>query len=323
MENMSKQNSSLSAALLSVVVLAAGAILLGYSLHMLPEAPAYGFPWAFAGVVVALLPVIIGSGLLGGLGRRNDGMPYGQRGTAVQIGVLVIIVGVVLLCFNFDVLPVVWRRVLFSWQMLLILAGINELSQRHIIGGGVLLAIGTFFVVKRLAPIYPDIAASAVGTTYWPVLLIILGVLILIGFIFRPRNCPSRRRNHSGRDGRREISGTPATASGIVDVKVVFGGNEQVYLDPEFKGGQISCVFGGVMLDLRRTELPEGETFLKVEAVFGGVEIYAPEGWNIIIRNESVFGGFVDKRFRSGEKYDDGRRLIIRASNVFGGGEVK
>jgi predicted membrane protein len=110
----------------------------------------------------------------------------------------------------------------------------------------------------------------------------------------------------------------------VIDTEVVFGGSEQVYLDPVFRGGQISTVFGGVKLDLRRTELPEGETWLTVESVFGGVEIDAPAEWNIEIRGESVFGGFTDRRPSAvGDGYGDGRKLIIKASCVFGGGEIK
>jgi hypothetical protein len=79
-----------------------------------------------------------------------------------------------------------------------------------------------------------------------------------------------------------------------------------------------------VKLDLRRTELPEGETILKIDSVFGGVEIYAPDGWDIEVRTESIFGGFVDRRLPGAKRsYDDGRRLVIRASNIFGGGEIK
>jgi hypothetical protein len=120
------------------------------------------------------------------------------------------------------------------------------------------------------------------------------------------------------------LNGKGSRASGVIDITTVFGGSEQVYLDPEFRGGTISTVFGGVKLDLRRTGLPEGVTWLTIESVFGGVEIDAPEEWVIEIRNESVFGGFHDKRLPAmGPGYTDGRKLIIRASNVFGGGEIK
>lgn len=322
MENMTaKQNPIVSVALPILLTLAGGA-LLGYSLYILPAAPAYGFPWAFAGAVAAFL-LIMGGGFSF---RRRGGNDYTHNyNSAVTFGLFVIIAGVLLLCFNSGALPGLWKKVFFSWQMLLILLGSGELCRRHFVGGGILFAVGVFFIIRRLAPIYPDIAASGFASTYWPILLIALGLMIIAGFVFRP---VGSRRNHSGRhcigsDCRRDTSGS-GSSSGVVDISVGFGSAEQVYLDPVFQGGSISSVFGGVLLDLRRTELPEGDTYLKVESVFGGVEIYAPEGWNIEIRNESVFGGFADKRPHiGGRTYDDGRKLVIKASNVFGGGEIK
>ncbi len=309
-------------AVMSVLLLGAGAALLGWSLMMLPGSPAYGFPWAFAGVAASFLMIASGERCLSIIIRgRRDGMVRGND-SAVMLAIFVIIAGILLLCFNSGVLPGVWKRVFFSWQMLVFAIGTIELTRGRFWGGGACLVVGAFFIIRRLELVYPDLAASGVGITFWPVLLIILGVVILCGIIFRPRRghyCGERRCGTKHADSAR-MSG----ASGYVDISTVFGSNEQVYLDPVFQGGRISTVFGGVVLDLRRTELPEGDTYLKIESVFGGVEIYVPDGWRVEIRSESVFGAFSDKRFRAGEKtYDDNRRLVINASNIFGGGEIK
>lgn len=329
MKNTVTKNNSVTA-VLAVLLLLAGGALLGYSLYMLPGYPAYGFPWAFAGAVASFIPIAAGGWCLNLLvrRRRDELFTYGGDGNdgAIMFGIFVIIAGVLLLCFNSGVLPEIWKRVFFSWQMLLITIGTIELARRRFIGGGIFLAVGAFFVIRRLMPVYPDIAASGAWAAYWPMLLIILGVLILLSIVFRPR-----RRFRSCRDNRQRVkvdmgdmSGGFTQAAGFVDISTIFGSNEQVYLDPVFKGGHISTVFGGVMLDLRRTELAEGETHLKIESVFGGVEIYAPEGWSIELRNESIFGGFADKRLPAVSKtYEDGRKLVIKASNVFGGGEIK
>jgi len=41
------------------------------------------------------------------------------------------------------------------------------------------------------------------------------------------------------------------------------------------------------------------------------------------LKNTSIFGGFSDKRFCIKDPLDPSRVLVIRASSVFGGGEIK
>jgi predicted membrane protein len=326
-----KTNNS-TMAILAVLALAFGVALLGWSLWMLPSEPAWGFPWAFTGAVLAFLPIAVGGWCLNALAmRRKDELyKYGcgghdGNGGAITFALVVIVAGVLLLCFNSGLLPIEWRRVFFSLQMLLLVGSMVEIARRHFTCGAILFAVGGFFIIRRLAPIYPDIAANGAMASFWPVLLIIAGVMILGGIIFKPRLgycCHSHSKCHK-RDGD-NLHVNSTRLSGVIDITTVFGGSEQVYLDPVFRGGKISTVFGGVKLDLRRTELPEGVTYLTIESVFGGVEIDTPEEWAIEIRNESVFGGFSDKRLPAvGKGYTDGRKLVVRASNVFGGGEIK
>jgi hypothetical protein len=342
-----EKNNSAKIGVLGVVLLAAGTALLCWSLWMLPLQPVYGFPWEYALAIASFLPIAAGGWCLSAIvqRRRNPSYRYGDdghkpphpfadrhgndnNGGAIPFALLVIAAGGLLLGFNSGLLPYEWKRVFFSLQTLLLVGAMTEYARGHLTWASILLVVGGFFIIRRLAPLYPDIAASGAGDNWWPVLLIVAGVLILGSIFFKPRHhtwhghgCGGFR-GHDWKDGNPDAKG--ARASGVIDITTIFGGSEQVYLDPEFRGGKISTVFGGVKLDLRRTGLPEGVTYLSIESVFGGVEIDAPEEWVIEICNESVFGGFHDKRLPSlGRGYEDGRKLVIRASNVFGGGEIK
>ncbi len=327
MEIVEKNNTGKIGAT-GVILLAAGLALLCWSLWMLPAEPAYGFPWAFTLAVISLVPVAAGGWCLAAMAMRqkNPSHRYGSDdsgGGGVVFALWVIVAGAMLLGFNSGLLPMEWRRVFFSWQMLLLLGAMTEYARGKFVWATVLMAVGGYFIVRRLAPIYPDIASSGMEIAFWPILLIIAGVLILGGIILRPRYKRCGGHCHGRRKGDKSDDGYTSKASGVIDITTVFGGSEQVYLDPVFRGGKISTVFGGVKLDLRRTELSEGETWLQVESVFGGVEIDAPEEWIIEIRNESIFGGFADKRLPPMNGYTQGRKLIIKASNVFGGGDIK
>ncbi|NLH23803.1 MAG: cell wall-active antibiotics response protein, partial [Bacteroidales bacterium] len=101
-----------------------------------------------------------------------------------------------------------------------------------------------------------------------------------------------------------------------------FSGSDTVFLEPVFRGGNIESVFGGVTLDLRKTDLQEGVSYLKVSTVFGGVTLFIPPSWNVEIQSDSVFGNFKDNRpYAAG--VDKNSKLIIKAECVFGGGEIK
>ncbi|MDR2894872.1 MAG: cell wall-active antibiotics response protein [Alistipes sp.] len=327
--NENGNNNSGARALLSVAILMAGVALLGWSLSVLPTAPAHGFPWEITLAVVSLLPVAAGARMLASAAERRKNRSYrgtgdGRGNKGVAFALLFIAAGALLVGFNTGALAHEWKRVFFSWQMLLLVISMIQYSRGHFTNGSVLLAVGGFFIVRRLSPIYPDIAHSGVGDTFWPVLLIVAGVLILGGVFFKPR---ASGWYESCRHGLGAIKGggpRGSRASGVVGIEVIFGGCEQVYLDPVFRGGSITTIFGGVNLDLRRTSLPEGETFLKVETLFGGVEIDAPDDWEIEIRGESIFGGFSDRRPATVDPdRPSDRKLIINASSIFGGGEIK
>ena len=102
----------------------------------------------------------------------------------------------------------------------------------------------------------------------------------------------------------------------------IFGAGEHIVLEPEFKGGELNAVFGGITLDLRKTNLPEGETRLDVNAVFGGITILVPNNWLVETHLDAVFGGFEDKRFKV-DTIDTSRKLVITGACVFGGGELR
>jgi hypothetical protein len=111
--------------------------------------------------------------------------------------------------------------------------------------------------------------------------------------------------------------------TGKVEYNFVFAGTEQVFLEPEFKGGEINVVFGGMSLDLRNTHLPEGKTtYLEINAVFGGVKILAPSTWDIELKGDAILGGFKDKRRKIVSNDSNAGHLIIKADCICSGGEI-
>lgn len=248
-------------------------------------------------------------------------------------GVILMLIGVVFLGFNFGFIPGELRHVIISWPMLLIVIGISNYFKRHIFSGTILVLIGSFFLIPRFIEAFPAYFPGINGNfthVYWPLLLIAAGILIITGKMFGSKwgfdewNHEHRhhRQRHFRNHQNRFEQKTWSTNSDGFSKNSVFGSGDHIVLDPEFKGGDLNAVFGGITLDLRRTNLPEGETVLEVNAVFGGITIYVPADWHVETHLDAVFGGFQDNRMPK-EPIDKTRKLIISGSCVFGGGELR
>lgn len=259
--------------------------------------------------------------------KENKVKHHSHRKSGFTFGVILILIGALFLAFNFGFLEGGFKRVVFSWQMLLILIGLLSMFHKHIFSGLACIAIGGFFIVPRLAVACPDtfywVEVDFVRT-YWPILLIVGGLLILLHIIIRPKRYHGAHHHISEDSYYREYKKTKDGHHSGMDKNSVFSNVEEIVLDPEFTGGEINAVFGNIVLDLRKTNLPEGKTVLEVNAVFGGITVYVPETWDVELHLDNVFGGFNDIRNRIlTDEVDKTRKLIIMGSCVFGGGEIR
>lgn len=200
--------------------------------------------------------------------------------------------------------------IVISWQMLLIVIGIYQMSTRHWFGGLILSLIGLCFMAPMLNLSWLPINMSQL---LWPAALIITGVACLGKF-----SCRSKHRKRREEFGKNEYTST----DGYVRVDNVFGSTHQVVLDEVFKGASIHNRFGGTVLDLRRTNIPEGDTFIDLDCTFGGIELYVPTHWKVDTVCDVFMGGCDDKRAHH-PNIDMERKLILRGDISFSGVEIK
>lgn len=248
-----------------------------------------------------------------------------MRKNGIIAGIIMVSAGLILLGINFGMLPAGIKIIVFSWPVILIVLGIFHYFWRLYYSGSILLFTGIFFLMPRVIRAFPQVFPAGLETDfvkiYWPALLIVAGVLIIIHIFVRPRrqSCHERWRRHArGHFVQKSIN---SDNEARFSKSSVFGSGEHIVLDPVFTGGETEVVFSGVTIDLRKTTLPEGDTFLDISAVFSGVVLLIPESWFVKSQIDSVFGGVHDKRYRgvTGES----SRLILTGSCVFSGVEIK
>ena len=247
----------------------------------------------------------------------------------LSFGLVLMLLGVVFLGFNFGWIPDQLRHVIISWPMLLIVIGVSHYLRQKFFSGTILMLVGAFFIIPRFIEAFPAYFPGVNGNfthVYWPLLLIAAGILMIAGRLFGNKwgqdwNFDHQHKHRHRHYRNRDYSQWTRNPEGF-SKNSVFGSGEHIVLDPEFKGGELNAVFGGITLDLRRTNLVEGDTYLEVNAVFGGITIYVPANWYVETHLDAVFGGFQDNR-KPIDPLDTTKRLIISGSCVFGGGELR
>src|SRR5690554_1257895 len=169
--------------------------------------------------------------------RCSSNSPKKQGAT---IGILLILFGVIFLSFNFGWIDDALKWVIISWPMIFIVLSIISLVKKDYTQGLIMLVIGAFFLLPRIFRAFPEIFSginSDFAYTYWPLLLIIVGLIIVLQI--------GSRRGSFAFGHKRKLSSTSVNSEGRIEKNVIFGGSESIFLDPVFNGGNISAAFGG------------------------------------------------------------------------------
>lgn len=218
----------------------------------------------------------------------------------VVLGVLIIALGILLILNNFDLLGYYVRRLIFSWQMLLIAIGTIYLAEKRSRWGGVILiAVGGFFILPRLVCMPDDYVKN-----FWPLLIIAAGVVIT----------SSALKNYT----RSKISNVQQSIDFIDDVNV-FGSAKRVIKTDNFKGGKSVNLLSGAVYDFTECKISGTSQLLRIVCILGGVDIIVPKTWNVQIDSATIFGGIDNKRKDNLTEVDTSQTLMIKGTVILGG----
>lgn len=244
-----------------------------------------------------------------------------RGGKGVGFALFLILLGGIFLFLNLGIIPEMYRPLLISWKTLLIVIGLWTLIiKREYTGGVILIAIGTFFLYPTLCSVFPEyfVRWNIDMRTFWPVILIIIGVTLVVGWLF-----PNKKSDYKKQKWERDTKGGYEQFTDYIDKNVMFGSSEQIILSSNFQGGEANVMFGELIVDMRRAKLAEGEYILQLNAMFGSIVIYLPSEWHVETRTSTFLGSFDDKRRQNMEIIDSSSKLIIKGSAMFGSGEIR
>lgn len=216
-------------------------------------------------------------------------------------GAVLIALGIALFLGNLGLLPydgiaALWPLAFVFWGTLGVIRARSVAAAVYpvtAIVAGIILILSAFGVIRHVSVF-----------SLWPLVLIAAGVLAMTsGLTFRDLSAKF----------------TSGTTQNRVQEFAVFSGVKRRIETLAFEGGELSCLFGGVEIDLRRASMIADAT-LDANAMFGGIELRIPEEWKVVIQGFAAFGAYEDKTLPP--RPEPGQQppvLTIRGTTAFGG----
>jgi predicted membrane protein len=222
----------------------------------------------------------------------------------VLLGSILIGLGGIFFLNSLDIFDFDFGRVIFSWPFFFIVIGMYlTLNTSRKMVGGIIAGLGFIFILPR---IFPSIDYD--GSVVVSIFLIAFGSYIIL----------NQKKKTEVTDELGQIT------KDVIDDVAIFGGGTKIVSTDNFRGGNITAVFGGSEIILKGSKLAEGTNSIDILAIFGGTTIVVPNDWNVVMNVTSIFGGFSNKSIKDPNRIVDlSRTLIVKGLVVFGGGELK
>lgn len=216
-------------------------------------------------------------------------------------GVAAIVIGFLFLGDNlewFEIDPIVdW------WPLVLVLFGLVKLLSGEVAWGLVLTLGGSWILLNTLSFLRLDFWDVA-----FPLAFIGFGALLVVRAL----------------RGTTPAGGDPSSDS-VLHANAMMGGLQRTSRSSAFRGGDAFAFMGGCEIDLRGARLAPGGAVIDVVAIWGGVEVWVPEDWDVDCQVMPIMGGVEERLARSSsEPAPAGARprLVVRGVALMGGVEV-
>lgn len=219
------------------------------------------------------------------------------------VGLVIIGAGILLLMSNLGIIA--FRDMWDFLPLILVFIGLQRLVDAAgrpmgSILGGMLVALGGLWFVANMGWFHID------HRVITPAIVMMIGALFLVRAIDRQTIPPSSTSD-------------PGELVGTLNEWALFGGIKRNISTQDFRGGSLFAMFGGIEIDLRRAGIASAEAVIDANAVFGGIELHVPPTWTVVIRGQSIFGGYEDKTLPASDSATPDRRLILTGMALFGG----
>ncbi|NLJ84573.1 MAG: cell wall-active antibiotics response protein [Halanaerobiaceae bacterium] len=183
-------------------------------------------------------------------------------------GIIIVLLGLALLLNNLGITDIkIGELISTYWPVIFIFFGLDLLIDKrnrklrsNLLAGTFLIILGLAIIGRNRGLFYFNFAL--IWNIFWPLVLIFAGLNIL-------------KSGSISKDSHLAIMG-------YIEKKDNWKLDNESYF----------AFMGAAELDLRGAEIPEGESYLKLSALLGAIELKVPDDVNIICKNTSILGGF-------------------------------
>lgn len=213
------------------------------------------------------------------------------------IGLVIILIGFSLLANSLGFIEVNIFKT--YWPMLLVFFGIYSLLDRSTRNSlaVIVLLLGCFYQLKILGWFFVDISLWDLA---FPTLIIMIG----LWFVF-----PKRKQSIN---------------MNTLNNSVIFSGANIINTSTDFRGGEVTAIFGGMDVDLRHSIILTDEpVVIDAFAAFGGITFKVPEDWRVEMKGLPLLGGWDNKRNPNKMPNPNAKVITIKCFLICGGIEIK
>ena len=230
------------------------------------------------------------------------------------IGLLLVVAGALYLLNNLGILRGfnVWA---FAWGIFWLALGAAVIGPRGRGVGAVRLALGLLLIFVGGATLLDGVGLIGFSpghllSSFWPLILIGLGVLILI------------------ESNRQRAAASPESSDRIVHDSI-FGDFKLRQSDRPLRDVRLSTLIGDIKIDLSKATIPEGETTIDLRALIGDIDVWVPTDLPVALDVQCAFvsvNRFGHKQDVILRRYADApagyeaapRRVRVHADLIFG-----
>ncbi|PKM52027.1 MAG: hypothetical protein CVV02_03290 [Firmicutes bacterium HGW-Firmicutes-7] len=215
----------------------------------------------------------------------------------IFLGIIIILVGLAILLNTLGILD---ENLLKTyWPLLLVFFGFYSLLDRSTRNslGIIAILLGIFYQLKTLGWFFTGVN---IWELLWPTLIIVIG----LWFVF-PKTKQSFNLN-------------------TLNNTVIFSGANIINTSQDFRGGEVTAIFGGIDIDLRNSIILTDEpVVIDAFTAFGGITFKVPDDWRVEMKGLPLLGGWDNKRSPNKVLSPSAKVVTIKCFIICGGIEIK